>query len=168
MDPLVEPLDEDLDCTIGGMPIGAAGAADIGTFDPAGARPQSVSYALTFATEEPAMQTTTPDTHAHPHVASDGDNGVTTADERSFVRAALTGIVLGVVGMAAVMLVGTRLGAAAFGWEFSWGVALYVAVWTGGFFGGVIASSLHLIREEAAHAAPAEAAPAVATRRLAA
>jgi len=66
-------------------------------------------------------------------------------EDRAFVRTTAIGVLVGVVVMFGLITLAVQIVAGGLGWWFTLGVATFASVVTGGFFGGVVFASRHLM-----------------------
>jgi len=66
-------------------------------------------------------------------------------EDRAFVRTTALGVLVGVAVMFGLITLAVQIVAGGLGWWYTLGVASFASVVTGGFFGGVVFASRHLM-----------------------
>ncbi|MBM3683139.1 MAG: hypothetical protein FJW83_01165 [Actinobacteria bacterium] len=66
-------------------------------------------------------------------------------EDRAFVRTTALGVLVGVAVVFGLITLAVQIVAGGLGWWYTLGVATFASVVTGGFFGGVVFASRHLI-----------------------
>jgi len=66
-------------------------------------------------------------------------------EDRAFVRTTALGVLVGVAVVFGLITLAVQIVAGGLGWWYTLGVATFASVVTGGFFGGVVFASRHLV-----------------------